>query len=468
MRTKLGSAFLGLALTFVLSSSALASGFAIIEQSVSGLGNAFSATAAAEDATTVFFNPAGLTLLEGQQVVAGGHIIVPSTKFSATTAQSTPLPDGAGGYFVTSLGTNNGGDGGVTAFVPNFYYSNKLNDRLAIGLGINAPFGLATDYDQTWVGRYHAKESDVMTLNINPAIAWKVTDQLSIAAGISAEYIDVTLSSMVNGGLVAYQGALMSGAPAATLAALAPTVSNTAYDVLVENAGDDWGFGFNLGLIYEICDEARIGLAYRSEIKHKLKGDVSSAVPAALLAVNPLLAGAFQPQDINGSITLPATASLSFYQKVNDKLSLTADVTWTGWSSFDELVIYFEGTGIAGNTSTKTTENWDDTWRYSVGATYQATEKLKLRCGLAFDETPIPDDYRTPRIPGEDRLWLALGTGYQFTEKFAMDFAYAHLFVDDSKMLKYASTPEDVARGTVVGEFDNAVDIASIQFSYSF
>jgi len=453
MRKVLGMAVLACLLVGGASPSAFASGFAIIEQSVSGLGNAFAGGAAsAEDASTIFFNPAGMTLLDGQQVVAGVHLIIPSTKFTSTTATNA---------LGASLGTNNGGDGGKTALVPNFYYSSKLNDQVSIGLGVTAPFGLTTEYDPQWVGRYHAVKSDVLTLNLNPAIAYRVNEQLSLATGVSAQYIDVTLSSMVDGGLVAFSA---SG----NNPALIPLVSNPAYDVLVENTGDDWGYGFNLGALYEFSRSTRLGLAYRSEIEHKLAGKVTSSVPAALTGLNPALAAAFLEQDINGSITLPASASLSLFSQVNDKLAVMGDVTWTGWSSFDKLTINFEGTGIAGNSSTTTTENWDDTWRYALGASYQATDDLKLRTGLAYDETPIADAYRTPRIPGEDRLWVSLGAGYQLGESLHLDGAYAHLFISDSKMQKSAANAEDTARGTVVGEFENAVDIVSVQLAYSF
>ena len=451
---------LGVVFLLCVSSTVFASGFAIVEQSVSGLGVSFAGALSGDDPSTIFFNPASITLLGGQQATGGLHFIMPSTKFHAKTVTNA---------FGGTLGTDNGGDGGVNALVPNLYYSNKVNDKLSIGIGINAPFGLSTDYDRTWVGRYYAKESDVATVNLNPVVAYKVTDKLTLAAGVSAEYIDVTLSSMVDGGLVAFEGAAMNpSTPPATLGFLASQVSNTDLDVLVKNKAHDWDYGYNLGLMYEFSPKIRAGLAYRSEITHKLRGDVTSQVPAALTSLNPLLAGAFTTQDVNGSITLPATVSASLYSKVTDKLALMADVTWTGWSSFDKLTINFEGAGIAGQKSVTTTENWDDTWRYSLGASYQATDALKLRCGMAYDETPISDDYRTPRIPGEDRFWITVGSGYQFTEHFNMDFAYAHLFVSDSHMEKYATNPEDTASGTVVGKFENYVDIASIQFTYKF
>jgi long-chain fatty acid transport protein len=433
----------GLALLLGASSTVFASGFAIVEQSVSGLGTAFASGAAAADASTIFYNPAGITLLEGQQITGGMHVIFPSAKLSATTAENTPL----GGS--VSLGDNNSGNGGVTKLVPNLYYTNKLNDKLSIGLGINAPFGLATKYDKDWVGRYHAVESDVMTINFNPALAYKVTDKLSLGFGLNAEYIDVTLSSMVDAGLLLSMG------------------TSTDTDVFAENTADDWGFGFNLGALYELSPGTRIGVAYRSEIKHKLGGEVDFDVPVGVPSAY------FPDQDISGTITLPATASVNFFHQLNEKWAVMADVTWTDWSSFDKLTINFDGGGILGGTvnSSTTTEKWEDTWRYSVGATYQATEALLIRTGLAYDETPIPDDYRTPRIPGEDRFWVTLGVGYQLSESLSLDAAYAHLFVKDSKIQKYAGTDptgEDFARGTLVGEFENSVDIASIQINYKF
>ncbi|MFK5925066.1 MAG: outer membrane protein transport protein [Desulfuromusa sp.] len=389
MRVKLGSAIIALLFIAGMSGSAQGSGFAVVEQSVSGLGHSFSGAVSGEDPSAMFFNPASISLLEGQQATAGLHAIIPSTKFKATTTGSTPVPV----LGSVSFGTNNGGDGRVTALISNLYYTHKLNDKLAIGLGINAPFGLATDYDRTWVGRYHAKESDIATININPVVAYRATDQLTLAAGVSAEYADVTLSSMIDGGLVNLSAGdpLGLATPSNPLGSLL-AVSNTNYDIFAENTADDWAFGFNLGLMYEFSPDTRIGLAYRSEIAHKLEGAVALDIPTSMVGLRTLFAN----QNIHGEITLPATASASFYSKVTDKLAFMGDVTWTCWSSFDELTIDFEGTGIATKTSSTTTENWDNTWRYSVGASYQTTESLKLRGGMAFDETPISDEYRIP------------------------------------------------------------------------
>ena len=411
----------------------LASGFAIVEQSVSGLGSAFAgAAASAEDAATIFYNPAGILLIEGRQLVGGMHWIVPSAEFKIEKATK-------GGR---SLGTDNGGDCGSAALVPNLYYGERVNDRLAVGLGITAPFGLTTEYDPTWVGRYHAVKSEVMTVNINPALAYRIGEHLGIGAGVCAQYIDATLSSMAD----------------------ASGMSMPPLDVLVENSGSDWAYGYNLGLIYDLSSALRLGLSYRSAYSHKLKGTAKADIPAALVALNPAVVSAFQTQGINGRITLPASASFSLHYRPADRLTLLSDVSWTQWSAFDVLTLNFEGPGIPiGNFSATTPEHWDDTWRYAVGAVWQATDALALRTGFAFDASPVPAAYRTPRIPCADRFWMAFGAGCRISEKIYLDAAYVHIFVKEARLALESAT-----MGNVTGEYDSAVDIASVQLRYSF
>ena len=445
--------FVVVSLVLALASPAFSAGFALIEQSVSGLGNAFAGAAATgEDASTIFFNPAALTLLEGQQVVAGAHVIAPSAKFSKESANNAlGLPISGG----------NSGDAGVVGVAPNLYYAANLNNGWSVGLGIFAPFGLATEYDKDWVGRYHAVESDVMTININPTVAYRVNENLSLGAGVSAQYIDVTLSQMVDFGLNAYVGSGMN-------AALLPAVSNPDADIYADLTADDWGYGFNLGALYEFNENTRVGAAYRSRIKHTVKGDAvftqQNPTYLAAFGLDGAAAASFPNQGVKGDITLPASASLSAYHRINSQWAVMADIMWTEWSTFDKLVIEFDGA----LPDSVTTENWDDNWRYSVGANYTPNDRLVLRGGLAYDETPIPDaKHRTPRIPGEDRFWVAFGAGYKLTDQMNIDFGYAHLFVQDSKIDKEA-VGEDQSRGELVGEYENSVDIASVQLSYSF
>ncbi|MCF6179815.1 MAG: outer membrane protein transport protein, partial [Geopsychrobacter sp.] len=344
-------------------------------------------------------------------------------------------------------------DGGVVGVVPNLYYVNNPGNGWAFGLGVNAPFGLATDYGKTWLGRYHAVESDVRTININPSVAYQVTEKLSLGAGVSAQYIDVTLSSMVNGGLAAFS---------ATSGAIG-TPNSTSDDIFVENKADDWSYGYNLGALYQFKEGCRIGISYRSKIKQELEGTTNTTVPTSIAAIG----AGFPDQNVSGTIDLPASASLSVYHELSSKLALLGDVSWTDWSSFEKLTLNFAGAGIGGKSSTTTVENWNDTWRFSIGALYQLTDALKLRGGLAFDPTPIPDSaHRTPRIPGEDRTWVSLGAGYKFSERISGDLAYAHLFVPDSDINQ--SLADNPSAGSLVGSTDNSVDIASVQLVVSF
>lgn len=435
------------------ATSAFGAGFALIEQSVSGLGTAFSNAAEADDPTTVYFNPAGMTLLNGTQAVGALHYISPSAVFHTQTARNV-----LGG----SLGSDSGGNGGKVGYVPNFYATSNLG-RVAVGLGINAPFGLATEYNQNWVGRYHAVKSSVRTLNINPAVAVKVGDRLSLGAGFNAQYLDVQLSNRVDFGLA-------SGA--------APIASNPNADVYADLTADSWGFGWNLGALFSYSEGGRVGLSYRSQIEHSVEGDADFTVvnPGFLNAVNPALlaaaTGFFPDQGVSGDITLPATASLNIYQELTPAWAVTADVTWTEWSSFDRLVINFEqgvGAGLASKQSV-TTENWEDNWRYCLGTSYKANDALTLRAGVAYDEGVIPSStYRTPRIPDEDRFWTAAGFGYKLNDRMNLDFGYVHLFVKDAKMDKIDdNTGENRGRGTVIGEFQNHVDILSAQLVMKF
>jgi len=448
----------GIVLAFVLVSagSAFAAGFALIEQSVKGLGTAFSGGAAvADDPSTVYFNPAGMTRLQGQQATAGFHVIVPSAEFEKKSATNA---------LGASLSGGNSGDAGQVGTAPNLYYTHNLGNQWTVGFGLNVPFGLATEYDKDWVGRYHAVNSEVMTINLNPSVAYKLNEQLSLGAGVSAMYMEANLSQMVDFGLASYS---VHGTPA--------LVSNPALDVYSDLNADSWGYGYNLGALYEVDDKTRIGVSYRSEVEQDLEGDADFVTPN-LDAINPLLTLAastsFPDQGASGTITLPASAQLSAFRQVTPQWAVMADIMWTEWSSFDDLTIEFAqgiGSGLVKKQST-TQEQWDDNMRYSVGTTYALNDAMTLRGGLAYDESPIPDAYRTPRIPGADRFWIALGGGYA-RDAWSVDVAYAHLIVDDGDLnLQTGIDPaaDEFGRGNLSGSFENSVDIASVEVSYKF
>lgn len=383
------------------------SGFAIIEQSANNIGNAFAgATAENQDPSAIYFNAAGIAWLDRDAVSAGAHVIAPSFEFD--NVASTPV------------GGGNGGDAGVTAVVPNVYCVHGLSDQVRLGFGVHAPFGLETEYDADWIGRFDAIKTYLATVDLNPTVAWKLSERMSVGAGVSAQYAEAELTK-----------ALPAPVPA---------------QAKVE--GDDWGYGYNLGLMFLPCKSTRIGLSYRSEVSHELEGD------ATFGGIMPATSG-------TADLDLPASAGLGLVMSLTPSVALKADVTWTDWSTFDELRIEF-GNGMPDSV---TEEDWEDTWRYAAGLDYMPDEKWTLRCGAAFDETPIPDaEHRTARIPDADRTWLALGAGYRASDHLVIDVGYVHLLFDDTE----TRNVYDTATGaTLAGDYEGDADIVSLQVKWN-
>ncbi|HHB13141.1 MAG TPA: hypothetical protein ENK62_08080 [Chromatiales bacterium] len=435
------------AIALALAGQAQAAGFALIEQSASGMGNAFAGAAAiAEDASTIYFNPAGMMKLPaGNQIVVGGHIIRAKAKFT---------DNGSSDWTSATPGMLAGpdDDGGTIGFVPNFYWATQLEPGVRFGIGVNAPFGLETKYDEDWIGRYHAVRSDLKTLNINPSVAFSITPKVDFGAGINIQYIEATLTNKVN-----YTVICSSGTVTCTGGALQP-------DGLAEVSGNGISYGWNLGLMINMSEATRIGLSYRSAIEHTVEGSVNFGAPTSITAAAPSPpVPLFVDGDARASVTLPETASASLVHQLNDKWTLLADWTWTRWSRFKELTFEYPGGFTPAST---TVEEWKNNNRLSVAANYRLSPSWLLRAGAAYDRTPIPDEqHRTARIPGNDRKWLAFGFNWKASKTLAVDVGYAHLFVDKTPIENTESSPDGA---TLKGEYDSAVDILSAQLVWDF
>ncbi|HET6521835.1 MAG TPA: porin, partial [Geminicoccaceae bacterium] len=341
------------------------------------------------------------------------------------------------------IGTD-GGDGGRNILIPNLFLVYGLTPRLKLGLGVSAPFGLKTEYDDGFVGRYHALNSELRTVNVNPSVAFGLTDWLSVGAGLNIQYADGELTNAIDFGTI---GTLF-GVPG-----LVPQQS----DGFAAIKGDDWSFGYNLGVLIEPRAGTRIGLAYRSRIAHELEGRASFEVPpeAAQLTAG----GAFTDTAATAEVDLPETVSLGVAQRIGQRWTVLADVTWTNWSRFDELRIRF----ASGQDDAVTVHDWHDSFRYGAGIAYAWSDALELRLGVAYDETPVPDRTRTPAVPDNDRLWLAAGLGYRLTERASLDLGYAHLFVEDGDI-----NLTDPVQGNLRGATDNAADMVGLQLNWRF
>ncbi len=445
-----------------ISAPASASFFALAEQNASGMGTAFAGGAAiAEDASTVWYNPAGMTRLTRPQLVFAGSYIDLNVKTNVLSASSTNFGPGTGTGVPISGGA--GKDPGGSAFVPSFYYTNPITKDFSVGGGINAPFGLTTEYDSNWAGRYHAIKSDIKAINYNVAGAYKFNDVVSGGAGVNYQTFKAELTQAVDFATICTVAA--GGAFAGTCGAGAGFNPNTnPNDGAAKVTADGNTWGYNLGLMAELPNDFRVGVAYRSKMKYSLSGNFDINTPATAATVAGL-AGLVN-QGAKTDITLPASLSVSAYQQIGPQWAFMADITQTYWSSIQELRIKFD----AGQPDSVVTLNLMNTYRFSVGTTYKPNDSWTLRAGFALDQSPVVNDAdRTPRLPDADRTWYAIGAGWQASRSLGFDFGYAYIKVDTAQVRKTATpTNENAFRGNLSADYTGTIQVLSAQARYTF
>jgi len=453
MRLSMNGAIATLILASTIPSLATAAGFALIETNARGQGNAYAGAAAhTPDASTIFFNPAGMMSLKEDQLVVAAHIISPESSFKNNGSSAAALlgsPPLAGDE----------DDGGFNAFVPNLYWVKVIDEDMNFGLGVNSPFGLATKYKDDWVGRYHAVTSDLKIINFNPSLGYRVNDKLSVGGGLDLMLADVTLTSAVDFGAICV--ASFNAATCAGLGSL-PQQADGFTDLEGDNF-DDFGIGFNFGLSYKLSSESTLGVTYRSEVDISVEGDADFTVPASSSFV--FANNLFLDTGLTADITLPASVSFSYAHK-QEKITYLADITWTGWSSFDELRVKYDN---AAQPDTVSTFDWDDVFRYSVGLDYQYSNEMILRTGLAFDESPVPNpEHRTARLPGSDRTWISFGLSYLIDNDLSFDVGYSHLFIKDAEIDNEFESSVPTLAAHLTGEYEASVDIISVQLNWQY
>ena len=438
--------FLGFAGVLVTVNPVHASGLQITEQSVTGLGRAFAGGSLPnDDASAAYFNPADMMLSKGTQAQAGMTFIGITTDVS-NAGSTLRLPANLGELLTRPPGTivpvfvtlpTSGmayDDGGTDNLAPNGYYIMDINDRMRFGLSMTAPFAVSTSYSRNWVGRYHAIDSKLLTVDINPSIAYRINDQLSIGGGVSAQYAEAKLTQ-------------------ALFNPLAP-----ANDGNAEVKGDDWGFGFNLGATYEFDPQTRVGLSYRSRVKYTLEGHRT---------ISNYLSG------VNGKVsakvdwTAPDWVGLNAYRRINDQWAVMGGVRWTNWSLFQELRLKY-----ADGTETLIEEKWDDSWTFNIGVSYDYTPEWTFRAGYQYDQTPVQSaEFRTPRIPDADRNAFALGLSYRPNPQLSVDFSYMYLVFKDSSTdntINLLSTAPGLVTDTLRVNYESSGHLLGLQASYRF
>ena len=413
-------------LSAALSSAAVAGGFMLTEQSVAGLGRAYAgAGIVGDDLSAVWYNPAGMSLLSGTAVQMGA--VVADLDLEVTTNENATF-----GQHKASK--ENGRKHGVP--IPNMYLVHQIKDDMWFGLGITVPFGMATEYDNNWAAADKGMNAEVKVFDINPNVAFKLTDTLSFGAGVSLQYVTAQFEQ---------RQALNVDYP-------------QAGNVRVRLNADGWAWGGNLGFMWQPTETVRIGLAYRSQVNHKadgyLKTDLTYAGHTTSLKSN----------DGHAEMSAPHVITLTGTWKATDALRLSGLARWTNWSSFDTLPI--SGSSMERLTRKKKIEaeyHWKDSWLFTVGADYDINDEFTVRGGVGYEISPVDDDkYRSATIPDTDRLWLSMGATWHASKNLQGDFGIAYLKGIGNKDL-YND------KGVKVAEFDKLDAILwGAQFVYKF
>ncbi|MDR0184057.1 OmpP1/FadL family transporter [Lysobacter arvi] len=421
-----------------------ASGFQLKENSVKGLGAAFAGAGVNEtDSSVVANNPATMARFTGTTVQADVTAIDLSYEFKGTGTDALGRP----------LTGGNGGDAGDITPVPALSVVHKLDNGLAFGAMVSAPFGLKTEYDDGWQGRYFAHTSDVKIVDLTLAAALDIVpDRFSVGAGIIYSRADVTLSKSVD------FGSLLFANPATRPL---PFALPQAADGFAEIQGDDTGFGWTVGANLKPTDKLAIGVSYRSEIDYELDGTADWTVPgnvAAVFSASPTTRLLFQDGAASAKLTTPSVLNVDVRYDFTDRFAMMATYSETGWESLREVRIDFA------NPDPDSVEPfaWKDTTFSSLGAEYKLNESWTLRGGVAYDETPTHIETRTPRLPDANRMWYSIGASWMATQALEVNFGYTRIEPNSPKI--------DITAGgsTLVGPFDGHANLYGVSAQYKF
>lgn len=469
-----------------LALTAQAAGYRFGTQSAAAEGTANANAAEAADASTLFANPSGITRLRGWNFSGVVDYVDPKAKFtdqgSTISLPGTglqPRPTGTVGDTLTFA---------KAAVVPHMYGAYRASDTLAYGVGFFVPWGTKLEYPDGWGGRYNLQKVELRSFALNPNVAWKAAPTLSVAGGLSLQYMEGTIkratpyaSAYAKGLLGAAQQAAAAGAPGLALQLqqqAAQVFGNPAFDGAIDIEGKDWSVGYNLSALWEPVAGTRIGVAYRSSINHKLKGDADFTVPTNL---PPEVAAAITGKPYNGTTALdhndtgaslavrtPESISLHGFHQLTPTIAVMGDFTWTRESRMQQLRIDFDNS----TADSITPEHWKDSSKFSVGAQWQALPALLLRAGYSKDLSPVPSHTRGPALPDAHRTWLALGANVAVTDYASVDFSFGKVKLKDSSMNvtddAEGETPCNCSYATARGNYTTKATIVGVQLNVKF
>ena len=437
----LGSAAIGALIAG--AASAMAGGLAVREQSTSSQGASFAGASAGGDLSSTFWNPAAAGLA-GQGLTSENHgsLIIPNVDVRSNSITTLPGSAAPAGTVVT--GDHMHMD--RVALVGSSYYAYRWNNDLVLGLAINAPFGLANETsNDTWSGARHFRSAKLFTMTANPMASYKLAPGLFLGAGVQVQYASLVFKANPSSGL-------------------APSQGNQVLD------GDDIGFGYTGGLLWQPARGTNIGLGYRSRVDHTIEGSASMANGLLTTGVG-LGTVPFRPIGFNAALTTPDIANLSIRQDISPNMRLLGSVEWTNWSLVNK--VNFISTSTGGISAAPTGPNtlltqfdfhWKDGWMFSVGGEYDWSKQLTLRSGVAYEISPIQSaTSRKANITDADRIWLSVGGNYKWSQSMTFDFAYSHVFIDDAAIDALTTSPGTATTPVrrLLGNVSQGADIVS-------
>jgi long-chain fatty acid transport protein len=440
-RRRLVLAPTGLCIVGALTSSpSHAAGFALQEQSAESQGASHAGAAArADDPSMLFFNPASMGFLPGNQVATSFSLIAPSAHQDTGSLRASSA---IGGFPLP--GTTNY-DAATDAVAPTFYGTVQLAPAWHVGLSVTAPFGLTTQNSPTSVARYWGLTSQLVTTDVTPAVSWNPMPNLSVGAGLIIEMASARLTNSVDFGSI--------------LAGFGAPVLPGSLDGVSSLKGSDTAIGWQIGAVYQPLPGTHAGIGYRSTIYHRLTGGITFENVPLPLTISPV----FTSQAASAEVAVPGNLTLGLTQDLG-RFTLLLSATWTQWSVFRNLNVVY---GPIVNT---TAENWHDTATVSVGTDYHLNEQWTLRGGVAWDQSPVPDSTRSPRLPDGNRYWLSVGATWRITSNIAISAAYSHIFVDGTTVALADPGPgsPNFLRGNLNATYSNHINIAAIEAKIAF
>lgn len=402
----------------IISSQLFASGFQINEHGARGMAMAGAYTALALDGSALFYNPAGLSQLDGTQFMLGTTIISPSASFRGVT----PAIDE---YDMESA-----------IFTPvNFYITHKLNEKWALGFGVNNQYGLGSTWDENWVGKYLAIETEVKTYYFTGGASYKFSDAFSI--GITASYVYGDVKILKKNSLSPFDG-----------------------DATIDLSGDGSSFAYSIGLLFKPSEQFHVGLDFRSGSEFTFQGDATVEAPSQFMSLLPT-------GNIEAPLTLPYNATIGLAFLPNEKLSISADFQYVGWSSYDKMEVTFtefknpDGTPYVSSSI----RDYTDSWIARLGGEYSLSTSFDLRAGVLYDSNPVKDEWVEPSLPDADRWGFNIGFGYKFTPNLVLDFAYMFLRFDERTI---TNSKVDYTNGAAGfnGVYNSSAHLFGINLSY--